>query len=39
MANLGNKPCVATVVLDKQSLIDFREQFAFHKDADDFSLI
>lgn len=39
IANLGDNPGVATVVLDKQSLINFREQFAFHKDADDFSLI
>jgi len=38
LANLGADAGVATVSLDAERLRTFRERFAFHKDADDFSL-
>ena len=38
LANLGDTSGVATAVLDKDALDEFREKFAFHKDADDFSI-
>ena len=38
LTDLSDKPGVATVSLDKAELETFRERFAFHKDADDFSI-
>jgi len=38
LANLGASAGTATVQLDRQSLVEFRERFAFHKDADNFTL-
>jgi predicted amidohydrolase len=38
LANLGNKPGTARATLDAEALNEFREKFAFHKDADDFQL-
>ena len=38
LANLGDTSGVATAVLEKDALNAFREKFAFHKDADDFSI-
>jgi predicted amidohydrolase len=38
LADLGDSPGVATASLDLDGLGAFRERFAFHKDADDFTL-
>lgn len=38
LANLGDQSGTASATLDMQALLDFRERFAFHKDADDFTL-
>jgi len=38
LANLRDKSGIASAVLDMQLLQDFRERFAFHKDADDFEI-
>lgn len=38
LADLGDKPGVATVTLDPEQLTGFRERFAFHMDADRFTL-
>ena len=38
MCNLGANPGVSSAVLDKDKLAAFRKRFAFHLDADDFSL-
>ena len=39
LANLNDKTGVATRTLDFDSLQKFRDRFAFHKDADDFSIV
>ena len=38
LANLGDREGTASVVLDREDLTAFRERFAFHKDADSFTL-
>jgi predicted amidohydrolase len=38
LANLGNREGTASVTLDREKLAAFRERFAFHKDADDFTI-
>jgi predicted amidohydrolase len=38
LVDLGDQPGVATASLDLEALQRFRERFAFHKDADDFTL-
>jgi len=38
LASLQDKNGVETVVLDKQTLMDFRQRFAFDQDADTFSV-
>jgi predicted amidohydrolase len=38
LADLGDQPGVATAALKMDDLLRFRERFAFHKDADDFTL-
>ena len=38
MVNLGDQPNVASAELVLDNLKSFRERFAFHKDADDFTL-
>lgn len=38
LANLGDSPGTASATLDLESLNKFRERFAFHKDADNFTL-
>jgi len=37
-ANLRNENGIATAVLDKQALGEFRDRFAFDKDADAFTV-
>ena len=39
LADLGDRPGAATVTLELDKLGQFRERFAFHKDADDFELV
>lgn len=39
LANIGDKVGIATTVLDFEALQKFRDRFAFHRDADDFSLV
>lgn len=39
MVDLGDQPGVATVALDLAALREFRQRFAFHEDADRFSLL
>lgn len=39
LANIGDKVGIATTVLDFAALQKFRDRFAFHRDADDFSLV
>ena len=38
LANLGDREGTATAELDLVKLTAFRERFAFHKDADDFTI-
>ena len=38
IADLGNSAGTASATLDLDDLSKFRERFAFHKDADDFTL-
>jgi predicted amidohydrolase len=38
LADLGNTDSIATASLDLGKLVEFRDRFAFHKDADNFSL-
>ncbi len=38
IADLGDQPGVATATLDLDALYEFRQRFAFHEDADRFSL-
>lgn len=38
LADLGDEPGIATVTLDLEALREFRQRFAFHVDADKFSL-
>jgi predicted amidohydrolase len=38
LANLQDRNGVASATLDKKALMDFRERFAFDKDADSFSI-
>jgi omega-amidase len=38
LADLGDQPGIATASLDLDELQRFRDRFAFHKDADDFTL-
>jgi len=38
IADLGDQPGAATATLDLDELQRFRDRFAFHKDADDFSI-
>lgn len=38
LADLGDQPGTATATLDLDALREFRERFAFHKDADEFTL-
>ena len=39
LANLNDKTGVVARTLDFESLQNFRDRFAFHKDADDFSIV
>lgn len=39
LANIGDKVGIATKVLEFSALQKFRDRFAFHRDADDFSLV
>ncbi|HSD70591.1 MAG TPA: amidohydrolase [Woeseiaceae bacterium] len=39
LADLGERPGVATATLDKLALQNFREKFPFHIDADRFSIV
>lgn len=38
LANLADRPGTASATLEMQALTDFRDRFAFHKDADEFTL-
>jgi len=38
LVDLGDQPGTATATLDLEALQKFRERFAFHKDADDFTI-
>jgi predicted amidohydrolase len=38
LANLGDREGSASAALDSEKLTAFRERFAFHKDADDFTI-
>ncbi len=38
LANLHDKDAIATAELDKEALNEFRERFAFHKDADNLTI-
>jgi omega-amidase len=38
LADLGDQPGTATATLELEALQKFRERFAFHKDADDFTI-
>lgn len=38
LANLGDREGVASAILDSEKLAAFRERFAFHKDADKFTI-
>ena len=38
LANLGDRKDIATATLDREKLAAFRKRFAFHKDADDFTI-
>jgi predicted amidohydrolase len=38
LANLGDQVGVSSVTLDKDSLLKYRDRFAFHQDADKFDI-